>query len=316
MAWQVTYRNKDGKRTEEFFNADDRNALFKLLAAKGINVIRAVDVGHAQTSKQTSLALASRIIMPGAILLIALVCIGWWLLRYANESTKRPVKARSPSTTAKRSIGQTVAGTVTESENSTGKESVSKSDMPEPPAPTNNIIQARFSRPVITLEDGTVIDARPVPSIKDPMERALAAAVVPGGMAIPFAAVASRFSEEEFMAMLRRPIEISADDSQALKERKMSVQQLKEDILDYIASGKTLQEAVSEMDYQLRKDNFALADAYKAMATVVATGDAELINAYADKLNENLTTKGLRPIKVPPKYRIEKKLLPEGDSNE
>ena len=43
MTFTVTYRNHDGSRAEECFDAESRDALFKLLESKGIKPIRIFD---------------------------------------------------------------------------------------------------------------------------------------------------------------------------------------------------------------------------------------------------------------------------------
>ena len=43
MNWSVTYRAKDGKQVEDIFEAESREALFKILSDKGITAIRVCD---------------------------------------------------------------------------------------------------------------------------------------------------------------------------------------------------------------------------------------------------------------------------------
>lgn len=49
MNWSVTYRGKDGKQTVVMLEAESREALFKVLASKGINAIR-VEEGRSRQS--------------------------------------------------------------------------------------------------------------------------------------------------------------------------------------------------------------------------------------------------------------------------
>lgn len=71
--WRVTYRVNDGKRIVDVFEADDRDALFKVLASKGMAPIRieSADYDKSRTASRKTGSTASRIAAWGFAALMA-----------------------------------------------------------------------------------------------------------------------------------------------------------------------------------------------------------------------------------------------------
>ena len=95
MAFTVTYRNHDGSRVEEYFDAESRDALFKLLESKGIKPIRIVD-GAVPKSKRQGIG-RPRMLYIAVIILGAIALVAWWAMSHNDKTPPRIVEKPQPS---------------------------------------------------------------------------------------------------------------------------------------------------------------------------------------------------------------------------
>ena len=92
MTFTVTYRNHGGSRVEECFDAENRDALFKLLESKGIKPIRIVE-GVVTRSKRQAIG-RPRMPYLAVIILGAIALVAWWAMSH-NDKTP-PMTAEKP----------------------------------------------------------------------------------------------------------------------------------------------------------------------------------------------------------------------------
>lgn len=83
MNWNVTYRNKDGHRVTDVFEADSRKALFKILSSKGISAIRIEEV-RVKIKQPNSLWKALCIVLP---LLVCLSIVSFIYLKLVKSDS-------------------------------------------------------------------------------------------------------------------------------------------------------------------------------------------------------------------------------------
>ena len=95
MAFTVTYRNHDGSRVEEYFDAENRDALFKLLESKGIKPIRIVD-GVVPKSKRQGIG-RPRMLYIAVIILGAIALVAWWAMSHNDKTPPTIVEKPQPS---------------------------------------------------------------------------------------------------------------------------------------------------------------------------------------------------------------------------
>lgn len=229
------------------------------------------------------------------VLLLLLSGAAWWW--FGGRGKVRPVvNVTKPNVTKKaaKSVSHAKPASSTNAP-------VKPAAIAETASATDNVIRVRHTVQMRTLPDGT---QEPVsrPYFSNHVERALSTLCNPGGMAIPLSSALRRFSDAEIMRILKAPMEYDKNDSEFILTRKMEMQRIKEEILDYVAEGHTLREALIEADKTIRRDSSFMMMARISMKEALATGDGELIRAYAKRLNEKLVEKGMKPIEVPPQF--------------
>ena len=314
MTYTVTYRERDGAKAEVEIEAASRAVCFAQCRARGIAPmsVREGQTGRCSASQRTAGSQNFQnkrlFIVLIAFGILVLLALGAWWFWGSGETRPSPVPAKPnvPKVANVPNIHKVLQERPTAVSVTTNAPGA-KTDTKElsVSVQTNRTVRPRFFKPTSTLEDGTIVDVRPPPVIKDPMERALAAVATPGGLAIPFAAALRRFSKQELMEMLARNVEFAKDDSEAVVEKKVAVQQVKEQFRSFLKAGKTLDEAIWEVDRQMRMENLRQASAYKGLAEAVRTGDAALVNRFVEEQNKVLHEQGLRLLTVPPQFRIE-----------
>lgn len=81
MTFTVTYRNDDGSRVEEWFDAENKEALFKLLANKGIKPIR---IGNGIAPKSKRRVAVHPYALYIAMAVLGVIAVGVWLTSSRN----------------------------------------------------------------------------------------------------------------------------------------------------------------------------------------------------------------------------------------
>lgn len=113
--------------------------------------------------------------------------------------------------------------------------------------------------------------------------------------------------EAAFVESMKKPIVINDDDSEAIKESKRRVIEARQVIDEQLKQGKGYRE-ILEQHLADRKTSAELrGEAMSGAIELKKSGDAEGLNDYLSKVNEYLTSKGVREIEMPQgkKKRIE-----------
>ena len=317
MTFTVTYRDTTGSLVDEVIESTDRARCVAECRTRGITPVR-IKEGSANTPRNPVRAGRTsfqRVVLAFLVIFILFAVGGtWWWLGRDGTSSRSDRSAKNPSSSTKMIEANNQSDRSSDAEypvqhsatpaTTNMHERQVEAQPVEPPVSSNRVTRPRFFKPTMTLEDGSVVDLRPPPAIKDPMERALAAVATPGGMAIPFSAALRRFSKEQIMEMLARDVEFSKDESDAVVEKKVAVQQVKDMFKAYLKDGHTLDDAIREIDRQMKMESMHQAAAYKGLAMAVKTGDGELVNRYVEEQNKSLQKQGLRLLTVPPQFKV------------
>ena len=94
MTWLVTFRGKDGGQRREAFDADNREALFKVLAEKGISAIRIEEAKagrshHVSKGRGKSKAIPTRLIVWGGVGVLV-VAGAFFAAKYTLKNDSEP----------------------------------------------------------------------------------------------------------------------------------------------------------------------------------------------------------------------------------
>ena len=305
MNFAYKTRDASGKLRKGKIDSSSRAEALDTLRSNGITVIE-ITPDNSQDRSITKHSSAFLIGLSSFLLVIVIIFIGVMFIPYQTEKTQ-PEKLSTVEAKVK-NISESIKTNSLQAKNDESSKGQAPQEMPE--GNVSNACPARspkFFRPTKVLEDGTVVELRPPPAIKNPIERAFAAVATPGGMAIPFAAALRRFTPEQIREMIDQPVEFMPEDSEAIIQKKIAVQQVKDSFKEYLQSGKTLEQAIYEVDRQMKKESVKLATAYRGLAMVIQDGDAEAVNRYVELTNKQLTESGLRQLSVPPKFKINQK---------
>ncbi len=136
----------------------------------------------------------------------------------------------------------------------------------------------------------------------NPVENRLEKLAIPGkgvAMILP-----NSLSDEEVMEILRRPIEISSDDSPDVIEAKERTIAIKKEAIAYIEQGGSYDEFVAELARVANEEANAIKTVRAEMMRILKSEGIDAADAYLEEVNPTLTDAGLKPIGVPKPLRI------------
>ena len=334
MKFTVTYRSADGALATDEVEAANRTDCFAQMKARGI-VPMSVKEGspkgakpltqrrggderksrRAEHAERIDGKVPARSIgsLGGnawkwiAVFLILCVLGGgvwWWMDRRVKDNAPSQPKT-TKKTALPKAVTPAATGQVLRAESSVPSQATNAvAKPPVPPAPTGNVIKVGFTKQMITLPDGTQVPANR-PKFTNAIERALSTLCNPGGMAIPFSVVMRRFSDDEIRRILNQPMIYDKADPDELVERKFAVQQLKDQFREYLDAGKSVQEAIEEIDASVRREGVYLNMARAGLTEALRTGDGEVVRAYVAEQNAELEKRGMRKLTVPKRFQLE-----------
>lgn len=214
-----------------------------------------------------------------------------------NSQDKRTTKPPAVVTNLVRKVQPPVSQPAQTNTVATKDGAANEQKLPKPA--TTNVASFRLRKEMVNGE-WRIRESKAV--FKHPIERALYALTIPNGMAIPPKSIFRRYTKEQILEMLKKPVEISPDDSEHVAERKKKTQAMKDGILDLYNRGHSLDDIIADLDKTSRSENFEMADARLGLNEAMHTGDAGKVREYVAKKNAELAAKGLEELKVPSKF--------------
>lgn len=272
MTWNVTYRNKSGKKDCLVVEAASRSELFEVLKKQGITPISIQ--GNAKVPRRKISVSKSLIktIAIGVLLLICAAVFTFFISSRDNEVTLKPTeKPKSLNTRQNEPIKRDVA-TITEKESE--KEPVEK------PAVVTNFVNNVWyddkGRPhykvARTIRPGqkTIINGKPwvpeKPVFHHPVEVELDVLLSRRPGERIYGDVNWKAFERDLPAALKNQITISPDDSDDIVERKKLVMAAKKELIEAMKAG----ESPTEILKASRDDVNKLADIRDNLQNVIA----------------------------------------------
>ena len=114
----------------------------------------------------------------------------------------------------------------------------------------------------------------------------------------------NRLSQEEILAILRRPIQINEDDDEETVAAKERTAEMKTAALEYIESGGTYDEFITEMVKTSNEEAEMKKTARMEMMRILKQEGYEAAEAYLEQVNPTLKEAGLKEMKIPLPFRV------------
>ena len=325
MNWSVTYRAKDGGQTVGVFEAESREALFKVLESKGISAIR---IERKNNVKVRRMPVSSKRIIAWMTICIAAALsalFAWKLSDRSGNDTDRPENVRKDSRISE-------VRPATNLPKTTQAEVVVKDD--DLGFRTN-----RFGEVVTRVKPETYVDARGVlrykngnarvpnpddfknpirierstglPHFNHPVEAEIATLISaePGEPIV--GEISYRGFDDDFVNSLLEKIEFSEEDSDYDREVKQGVIEVKKDLAERIKNGEDLVQILKDARSELMRSA-----EYKAQIGELVHEQLLNPNVSDDELkdtiaaaNKILESKGIAPIKETKFLRARERVL-------
>ena len=306
MNWSVTYRAKDGKTQVGYFEADSRNALFRLLAEKKISAIRVEEAkNHAQKRRGAGRSHGRAALVAAAIVLVA--GIVFFAVKHfsggrdeAHHDRRKPRKISTVTLTP-------ASNKVVIQQKAQGKEAKPVDDG----IPPNKKIVEMIS--VVTNADGSVLErfrtadgktrsrqSAPKPIFDNASDQTLAMAVTgaASGSAMPPLPVMNN-ADAEFLRSLDKEIVIADDDTDAVKALKRDVIAMRAQMKQLMAEGHSFAEVIKEHRDIVNHGVQMRAEANRLIKEFVDNGERDVAVECLEKFNDALRGMGIEEVKMP-----------------
>ena len=311
MDWIITFRNKSGSKDQMSLEAESREAVFKELAKCGITAIRIEEAKGKAKPRKASPKGGSKPsgAFKGAIagvIVVAAAVGAWFFLTQKQETAKPDTETKKPSRIAE--VTPAPAAPVKEVE---PKAVEPKEEKPKP-LPPQRIGETRDGK--VLLPDGTLHTVKGVitsgvarvslidRTFKHDTDCMLAHLLVvePGeGFVGDSESIYSGF-EKEFLKTLDDPIVYDKNDSDYVKELKMGVQALRQELLDARANGESIEKVLIDTRDQLQQLGLYRQELEERVLRMSEDGMSQQdYNDLITAANKMLEERGSKPLELP-----------------
>ncbi len=311
MDWIITFRNKSGSQDQMSLEAESREAVFKELAKCGITAIRIEEAkGKAKPRKASPKggskpSGAFKGAIAGVIVVAAAVGV-WFFLTQKQETAKPDTETKKPSRIAEVTPAPAAPVKAVEPKAVEPKEEKPK------PLPPQRIGETRDGK--VLLPDGTLHTVKGVitsgvarvslidRTFKHDTDCMLAHLLVvePGeGFVGDSESIYSGF-EKEFLKTLDDPIVYDKNDSDYVKELKMGVQALRQELLDARANGESIEKVLIDTRDQLQQLGLYRQELEEQVLRMSEDGMSQQdYNDLITAANQMLEERGSKPLELP-----------------
>lgn len=311
MDWIITFRNKSGSQDQMSLEAESREAVFKELAKCGITAIRIEEAkGKAKPRKASPIggskpSGAFKGAIAGVIVVAAAVG-AWFFLTQKQETAKPDTETKKPSRIAEVTPAPAAPVKAVEPKAVEPKEEKPK------PLPPQRIGETRDGK--VLLPDGTLHTVKGVitsgvarvslidRTFKHDTDCMLAHLLVvePGeGFVGDSESIYSGF-EKEFLKTLDDPIVYDKNDSDYVKELKMGVQALRQELLDARANGESIEKVLIDTRDQLQQLGLYRQELEEQVLRMSEDGMSQQdYNDLITAANQMLEERGSKPLELP-----------------
>ena len=306
MDWIITYRGQSGGQDQMSLEAESREAVFKELAQRGITAIRIEQAKGKAKPRKASPKGGSKPsgVFKGALagIIVVAVAVGAWFYLSQKQETAQP-EPKSRKTAKIAEVTPAPAAPV--------KAVEPKEEKPKP-LPPQRIGETRDGK--VLLPDGTLHTVKGVitsgvarvslidRTFKHDTDCMLAHLLVvqPGeGFVGDSESIYSGF-EKEFLKTLDDPIVYDKDDSDYVKELKMGVEAMRQELKDIRASGESIEKVLIETRDQLQQLGLYRQELEQEVLRMSEDGMSQ--QDYDDLLaaaNRVLEERGSKPLELP-----------------
>lgn len=306
MDWIITFRNKSGSQDQMSLEAESCEAVFKELAKRGITAIRIEEAKGKAKPRKASPKGGSKPsgVFKGAIagvIVVAAAVGAWFFLTQKQETAKPDTETKKPSRIAE----------VTPAPAAPVKAVEPKEEKPKP-LPPQRIGETRDGK--VLLPDGTLHTVKGVitsgvarvslidRTFKHDTDCMLAHLLVvePGeGFVGDSESIYSGF-EKEFLKTLDDPIVYDKNDSDYVKELKMGVQALRQELLDARANGESIEKVLMDTRDQLQQLGLYRQELEEQVLRMSEDGMSQQdYNDLITAANKMLEERGSKPLELP-----------------
>ena len=311
MDWIITFRNKSGSQDQMSLEAESREAVFKELAKCGITAIRIEEAKGKAKPRKASPKGGSKPsgAFKGAIagvIVVAAAVGAWFFLTQKQETAKPDTETKKPSRIAEVTPAPAAPVKAVEPKAVEPKEEKPK------PLPPQRIGETRDGK--VLLPDGTLHTVKGVitsgvarvslidRTFKHDTDCMLAHLLVvePGeGFVGDSESIYSGF-EKEFLKTLDDPIVYDKNDSDYVKELKMGVQALRQELLDARANGESIEKVLIDTRDQLQQLGLYRQELEEQVLRMSEDGMSQQdYNDLITAANQMLEERGSKPLELP-----------------
>ena len=307
--WTVTYREKSGSKTSVVIEAEDRAGVFAELKNRGINAISITEGAVKAKRSATSGGVSNGVWgVVATLVVVALAGVVWMVMPKEEklEVVKEPkTKVKTVNSTTSISEKPKVPNSEESGEDCNiktpdkGADGDKKFAEPKPRAQlpgTKERIEASVARGE---------KAR----FKHTSENFLAHFAVPGEVVPPVPI--TPMMKEDFERSLNKPIEILPTDTDEEVAIKEIVAGMKQEASQYIKEGGSLDQYFAMLFERQKKESDYRTEANSLVVKMVMEGDDEGAYLMWGKLNEDLSSKGIKTLVLPPmlkRFQVEQPL--------
>jgi hypothetical protein len=297
--FNYTARDKTGSTKRGSLKAADRNAAMQELSAQGM-VPLSITEGAEQPGGakfKPVYAIASGI--------AALILAAWLGMNYLVNPIPQKSKRIQPKEK------------VTQKEKITRNNTEPKDNIPKPVALTNTMPETtqNLLRVQTTNEPSTVeltkaqqqeelkakVAKRPFKSGTEQL-MSLVFNTQLGDNPIPVPKIGK---SENIQEILNTDISLYDDDPEKVERAKRNVALAKQLLKEYVEKGGNVDDFIKYYREELFKIHLEWKDSQKEFITLLKSGDLTAADAYLKKQNKDFQEKGIKPLNVPPQYKVE-----------
>ena len=314
MNWSVTYRAKDGGQTVGVFEAESREALFKVLADKGITAIR-VEVASGKPkrrgtgNRERGTGKESSVVLKGVVAGVAVValafCVWYFLMRGTGNGEQGTVE--KPKKQSKIAVVTPAPVTTKPLEVKVEPHKVDPNARPTKVGEELNGYvmlpngKMHRRRGIRTVEPGGVDRSHPAAIFDHSTDNEFAVILTlqPGESLIGGPIRHGKNYEEMFRKSLETPIIVSKDDPDDVQSLKRAVLETRLAMKDALDRGEDIKKIVDDAYVEAQKLSLYKETLREQINEAVRNGDMtdDDLDDLVSAANKMLESKGIAPMK-------------------
>lgn len=311
MVWEVSYRDRDGRRAIETFEAASRDVVFKAIAAKGLRAIRVEAAPDKALSggKASRMPKMTRIALLGMVIsMTCAICI----LTLSNAAGRIPPRTKEPVLHGP--APSPAMREVTPSANAAIRVTLASSPMGAPAEdvipPWKKIVEMIST---VTNADGSVLErfrtadgkvrsrqSAPKPIFDTASDQLIAMAVsgAESGHAMP-PMPAMDNADEAFIKSLENEITVNENDSDEVKALKRKVTAVREEVRQLMYGGRSFAEVIRDHRDAANHGVEMREEATRMVRELVDSGDQGAACECLERVNGVLVGMGMPRVEMP-----------------